>query len=274
MKRSILDISDLQDIVPQLKNERGERILKYLSKICKLNDINALYGRNCDNRGVDFVNAIIDDLDITCKIDNEATLDNLPEGAFITVSNHPFGALDGVILIKLLAQRRPDYKVMVNWILTYIEAMSDNFIAVDPHANRREISLNGIRETLSQVKNGHPLGFFPAGAVSKLKWNGHIEDRVWQPNIIRLIKQMKKPVVPVFFHGHNSLMFTILGIFSWQLRALRLPVEVFKKEHKTIHVTIGDIIPPETLQQYDTVESLGTFLQQETYKLKKFKNRG
>ena len=134
MKRSILDISDLQDIVPQLKNERGERILKYLSKICKLNDINALYGRNCDNRGVDFVNAIIDDLDITCKIDNEAILDNLPEGAFITVSNHPFGALDGVILIKLLAQRRPDYKVMVNWILTYIEAMSDNFIAVDPHA--------------------------------------------------------------------------------------------------------------------------------------------
>lgn len=268
MKRSILDISDLQDLVPQLKNERGEKILKFLSKIYRLDDINTLYGRHCDLRGVDFVNAIIDDLDISCRIDHEERLDNLPEGSFITVSNHPFGALDGVILIKMMAQRRPDYKVMVNWILTYIEAMSDNFIAVDPHANHRDISLNGIRGALQQVKDGHPLGFFPAGAVSKLDWDFRIKDREWQPNIIRLIRQMKKPVLPIFFHGHNSLAFTIIGIFSWQLRALRLPVEVFKKEHKTIHISIGELISPDTLKQYQTNEELGRFLRQETDKLR------
>ena len=115
--------------------------------------------------GAAFCNSIIDDLDITCQIDHEEKLDNLPEGAFITVSNHPFGALDGVILIKLLANRRPDYKVMVNWILNHVEAMSDNFIAVDPYSNpdRRKVSLNGIKEALLQAKNGHPLGFFPPG---------------------------------------------------------------------------------------------------------------
>lgn len=271
MKRSILDISDLQDLVPQLRSERGAKILEQLAKICKIDDINALYGRHCELRGADFVNAIINDLGITCKVDNEQVLDHLPEGSFVTISNHPFGALDGVIIIKLLAERRPDYKVMVNWILNYIKAMSDNFIAVDPYSNpdRRIVSLNGIREALTQAKNGHPLGFFPAGAVSRLKWNLKIEDREWQPNIIRLIQQIKKPVIPVFFHGHNSLFYNLLGLISWKLRAMRLPAEVFKKEHKTIRISIGDIIMPETLARYRTTEELGTFLRSETDKLRK-----
>lgn len=275
MKRSILDISDLQEIVPQLNNERGGKILQRLAKICKLDDINALYGRHCDLRGADFVNAIIDDLDITCKVDNEEVLDHLPEGSFVTISNHPFGALDGVIIIKLIAARRPDYKVMVNWILNYIKAMSDNFIAVDPYSNpeRRYVSLNGIREALLQAKNGHPLGFFPAGAVSRLKWSLKIEDREWQPNIIRLIQQIKKPVIPVFFHGHNSLFYNLLGLISWRLRALRLPAEVFKKEHQTIHISIGNIIQPEILAQYRTTEELGAFLRHETDKLRKLKSQ-
>ena len=273
MKRSILDISDLQNIIPQLDNERGAKILQRLIKICKIDDINALYGRHCDLREASFVNAIIDDLDITCKIDNEEQLDHLPEGSFVTVSNHPFGALDGVIIIKLIAARRPDYKVMVNWILNYIQAMSDNFIAVDPYSNpdRRYVSLNGIREALMQAKTGHPLGFFPAGAVSRLKWNLKIEDREWQPNIIRLIQQIKKPVLPVYFHDHNSLLYNLLGLISWKLRAMRLPAEVFKKEHQTIHLSVGNVISPETLAQYRTTEELGSFLRQETYKLRKLK---
>ena len=207
------------------------------------------------------------------RIGGKGLLDHLPEGSFVTISNHPFGALDGVIIIKQIASRRPDYKVMVNWILSYIKAMSDNFIAVDPYSNpdHRIVSLNGIREALMQVKNGHPLGFFPAGAVSRLKWSLKIEDREWQPNIIRLIQQIKKPVIPVYFHGHNSLLYNLLGLISWQLRAMRLPAEVFKKEHKTIHLTVGNIISPETQAQYRTTEELGAFLRQETDKLRKVK---
>ena len=90
MKRYVLNISDLQDIAPQFKSESGTKILKYLFNLCKINEINALYDRSCDYRGAAFCNSIIDDLDITCQIDHEEKLDNLPEGAFITVSNHPF----------------------------------------------------------------------------------------------------------------------------------------------------------------------------------------
>ena len=78
---------------------------------------------------------LLDDFNIKLRIDNEQVLDNLPEGAFITVSNHPFGALDGISLIHMVASRRPEYKVMVNMILNHITAMRPNFIAVDQTAS-------------------------------------------------------------------------------------------------------------------------------------------
>lgn len=52
---------------------------------------------------------------------------------------------------------------------------------------------------------------------------------------------------------------------------MRLPAEVFKKEHKTIHLTVGNLISPETLAQYRTTEELGAFLRQETDKLRNVK---
>ncbi len=266
-----MSIPDLQRMVPKLQNKTGEKLLKWLFRIYKVNEANDLYGRNCDLTGAAFSDAVIKDLNITCQIDNEKALDQLPEGSFITVSNHPFGALDGIILIKLIASRRPDYKVMVNWILKLVESLTDNFIAVDPKStpNHRGVSLNGIRETLAHVKAGHPLGFFPAGAVSMLTPTLKIEDQTWHPNIMRLIQQVNKPVIPIYFHGNNSFWFNIFGLISWDLRSLRLPCEIMKKSNKTLRISVGDIISPETLKQYATPEELGAFLKQETYKLKK-----
>ena len=35
------------------------------------------------------------------RIGNPERLDMLPDGPFITISNHPYGGLDGIILIDL-----------------------------------------------------------------------------------------------------------------------------------------------------------------------------
>ncbi len=269
MKRHVLNIEDLQRLIPQLQNKTGEKLIRWLFRICKVDDINALYGRCCDFQGAAFSEAIIKDLNITCQIDNAKALNRLPEGAFVTVSNHPFGALDGVILVKLIAEHRPEYKVMANWFLKLVEPLANNFIAVDPNAKRQNVSYNGIREALGQIKAGQPLGFFPAGAVSMLTPTLQIEDQDWHPNVIRLIQQAKKPVIPIFFHGHNSYTSNLLGIINWNLRTLRLPIEVLRQRNKTLRISIGEAIAPETLAQYKTPEELGAFLKQETYKLKK-----
>lgn len=272
-KRTVLDNNEICEIVPFFNGKK--RLLNWFIKFLSLDKVNQLHENNCDTPGAPFVDGILHDLDISIRIDNEHILDNLPTGSFITVSNHPFGALDGIILLRLISSRRPEFKVMVNMILNHISAMRPNFIAVDPLASsnpeKRAVTMKGIREAMIHVKNGNPLGFFPAGAVSKINNGLRIQDRQWQPTIIRLIQQLDVPVIPIYFHGHNSTWFNILGAISWKLRTLRLPSEVFRKKGKKFHISVGDPISPEEQAKYTSVEDLGKFLKKRTYSMRKWK---
>jgi putative hemolysin len=123
-----------------------------------------------------------------------------------------------------------------------------------------------------QVRKGYPIGFFPAGAMSKLNRHGWLEDRPWRDNIIRLIQQLKVPVIPIYFHGTNSFIFNLLGITFWQLRTLRLPSEVYRKNHKPMHISVGQPITVEEQQAHSgSVEELASYLKSKTYELRKCK---
>lgn len=274
IKRTVLDYNDISQMVPWFKGK--EKLVNRLLKFLSVDKVNWLHDHNCDTPGPEFAAGLLKDLEIKLRIDNEELLDKLPEGAFITVSNHPFGALDGISLIHIIASRRPKFKVMVNMVLNYISAMRPNFIAVDALASddpkKKAVSMQGIKSAIMQVRRGEPIGFFPAGAVSKVNIKGQLEDREWQPTIIRLIQQMKVPVVPIYFHGSNSWWFNFLGVVCWQLRTLRLPAEVFRKKGSTLHISIGEPISvEEQLQHSGTVEELGQFLKDKTYALRKCK---
>lgn len=274
IKRTVLDYNDISQMVPWFKGK--EKLVNRLLKFLSVDKVNWLHDHNCDTPGPEFAAGLLKDLEIKLRIDNEELLDKLPEGAFITVSNHPFGALDGISLIHIIASRRPKFKVMVNMVLNYISAMRPNFIAVDALASddpkKKAVSMQGIKSAIMQVRRGEPIGFFPAGAVSKVNFKGQLEDREWQPTIVRLIQQMKVPVVPIYFHGSNSWWFNFLGVVCWQLRTLRLPAEVFRKKGSTLHISIGEPISvEEQLQHSSTVEELGQFLKDKTYALRKCK---
>lgn len=270
-KRDVLNADDIMQMVPKLR--KHPRLVNRLVKFLWLDKVNAIHENNIDHPGPEFVRGLLNDLDIKLKVDNEQVLDHLPQGAFITVSNHHFGALDGIILIDLVASRRPRYKVMVNMILNHIRGMRPNFIAVDAMASddpkKKAVSMKGIKEVIRTVRSGEPVGFFPAGAVAKVNWRLRLKDRRWQPNIIRLIDQLNVPVIPIFFHGSNSWWFNFLGITVWQLRSLRHPAEVFRKRGKTFHVTIGDPISVEEQAQHKaSLEEFGQFLRDKTYSLR------
>ena len=273
VKRTVLDVEDIIELVPRLKGHEKQvaRVLHWLN----MDRVNDVHSRGFDHPGPDFVKFLIEDeFKITLRIDNEEVLNNLPEGAFITVSNHPFGALDGITLIHMIASRRPEYKVMVNMILNKLTAMRPNFIAVDPEASKdpekKAVSVRGIKQAIMQVRRGMPIGFFPAGAVSKMNWKWQPNDRKWQPNIIRLIQQLKVPVIPIYFHGKNSFFFNLLGIISWQLRTMRLPTEVFRKNNSTMHISVGEPISvEEQLKHQGSLEEFGAFLRSKTYEMRK-----
>lgn len=271
IKPDVLNFDDIAKMAPKLA--KHPKLVNWLLHALRIDGVNKLHRDNCHTPGVEFTDGLLRDLDINVEVEGRDVLDNLPQGAFITVSNHPFGALDGIILINLIGHKRPQFKVIVNMILNHITAMRPNFIAVDQTASddpeKRKVSMLGLKTAMMQVKRGEPIGMFPAGAMSKGLWKRQLNDREWQPSMIRLIKQLKVPVIPVFFQGHNSLMFDLLGVTCWQLRTARLPSEVFRKMHTTIKVSIGQPITPEEQAAHsDTLESLGAYLRERTYSLR------
>lgn len=270
IKRTVLDYDDIRQMVPWFDGK--PRLVDWLSRLLDIDKVNWIHDHNCDTPGVPFTTGLLRDLDITVEVRGQEVLDQLPAGAFITVSNHPFGALDGIMLINLVGQRRDDFKVMVNMILNYISAMRPNFIAVDALQStdpaKRAVSMRGITEAMRHVREGHPLGFFPAGAVSKFTRDLHIEDREWQPSVIRLIQKLKVPVIPIYFHGHNSLTFTVLGMIDWRLRTLKLPNEVFRRKGDTFRISVGQPIQPDVIAQHSSGDQLGAFLKQQTYAMR------
>lgn len=270
-RQDVLNADDIMRMVPKLASHPG--LVNGMIRFLSLDKVNDLHAHNIQHPGGEFARGLIEDLDITLRIDNEDVLDNLPQGAFITVSNHHFGALDGIILIDLIASRRPEYKVMVNMFLNHISGLRPNFIAVDQQASadpkKKAVSMRGIKECITQVRAGHPIGFFPAGAVAKVNWRGRLQDRQWQSSVIRLIQQLKVPVIPIFFHGSQSWWFNFLGVVCWQLRTFRHPAEVFRKAHKTFHITVGEpITVDEQMAHMGSEKEFGDYLRRRTYRLR------
>lgn len=275
IRPDVLNYDDIRAMVPKLDGH--PKLVNWLLHFLSVDKVNAVHAKCCDTPGPEFTRRLLlEEFRIKLRIDNERVLDNLPEGAFITVSNHPFGALDGIALIYMVGSRRPEFKVMVNMMLNQITAMRPNFIAVDAWASndpkRRAVSVSGIRQAMRQISEGKPLGFFPAGAMSKVNWKYQQIDRPWQDSVLQIIYRANVPVIPIFFHGGNSLWCNFLGHACWPARSLRLPAEVFRKVGKEMHVSIGDIISPEEQAPFrQSPASLGMFLREKTYALRKNK---
>ncbi len=272
IRPDVLNYDDIRRMVPKLDGH--EKLVNWLLHFLSVDKVNAVHAKCCDTPGPEFVRRLLfEEFHIKLRIDGQDVLDHLPEGAFITVSNHPFGALDGITLIHLIASRRPEFRVMVNMILNQITAMRPNFIAVDAWSSqdpkKRQVSVNGIRQAIRMLKNGEPVGFFPAGAMSKTNWRGRLVDSEWQPTILQIIQRAKVPVIPIFFHGSNSWWFNFLGHAFWPGRSLRLPAEVWRKVGKEIHVSVGQPISVEEQAAHSaSPEELGQFLRERTYALR------
>lgn len=247
----------------------GSLVARLVMYIMRLNKINKLYSDVYDEDPQAFLERLIDALGVTIEI-NEEDLAKIPvEGAFITISNHPFGGLDGIILIKLLSRIRPDYKVMANFLLKKIEPIKDYFLGVNPFEGRKDISsAGGLKEALRHLSEGGALGLFPAGEVSAYQADSNsIEDREWAASVLKLIRKAKVPVIPIYFKGSNSLLFQLLGLIHPMLRTVKLPSELLNKKNRIIKLRIGSPITVETQDSFGDIRQYGKFLRAKTYLL-------
>ncbi|MEG1738616.1 MAG: GNAT family N-acyltransferase [Odoribacter sp.] len=250
-------------------NLGGSLVAKLVMYIMRLNKINKLYSDVYDEDPEAFLDQLIDALGVMIEV-NEEDLQKIPkEGAFITISNHPFGGLDGIILIKLLSKIRPDYKVMADFLLKKIVPIQDYFLGVNPLEGGRDLSSAGVvKEALRHLAEGKPLGLFPSGEVSAYQADSNsIEDREWRSSVVKLIRKANVPVIPVYFKGSNSLLFQLLGLIHPMLRTVKLPSELLNKKNRVIKLRIGNPISVETQNSFVDMMQYGKFLRAKTYLL-------
>jgi putative hemolysin len=235
-----------------------------------IHKINALYEFLFPNKGADFTAAFFKHANIKLEVD-ENELARIPKsGPFITISNHPYGGADGLALLELVCRRRSDYKVMANFLLKKIEPISDYFISVNPFEDYKHVasSVSGMKLAAEHVASGNGLGIFPAGEVSTHQKNTKgIVDKEWQKPALKLIRKAGVPVIPIYFHGHNSWSFHLFGKIHPLLRTLRLPHELASQKHRTIRVRIGNPISVQEQKVFSDLTQFGKYLRAKTYSL-------
>ncbi len=240
-----------------------------LLRLLRISEVNKIYQKHKNKKDLDFLNGILDEFKIEFIIP-EDDLKRIPKiGSFITVSNHPLGGIDGILLLKLLIEHRPDYKIIANFLLHRIDPLKPYIMPVNPFENHKDAksSVAGIKSSLQHLKDGNPLGIFPAGEVSTYRDGRLMVDKPWELGAVKLIQKAEVPVIPIYFHAKNSKLFYILSKISDTFRTAKLPSELLSQKNRIIKVRIGKPISVKDQQGYDDLNSFYEFLRKKTYML-------
>ncbi|MEM0576260.1 lysophospholipid acyltransferase family protein [Flavobacterium polysaccharolyticum] len=240
-----------------------------LMKVLKISTLNKIYDRNKHLSDVVFLNAILDEFQIKFEIPKE-DFKRLPkDSAYITISNHPLGGIDGILLLKLMLEKEPNFKIIANFLLHRIDPMKPYIMPVNPFENHKDAksSVVGIKETLRHLKDGKPLGMFPAGEVSTYKDGKLMVDKPWEEGALKVIRKAQVPVVPIYFHAKNSKLFYFLSKINDTLRTAKLPSELLTQKKRVIKVRIGKPISVAEQNEYESIEEYSEFLRKKTYML-------
>lgn len=240
-----------------------------LMKILKIDTLNKIYNKHKHLNDLEFVNSLLDEFEIKFEIPEE-DLKRIPKnGPFITISNHPLGGIDGILLLKLLLEIRPDFKIIANFLLHRIEPLKPYVMPVNPFEDRKDVksSVTGFKNAIGHLRDGHALGIFPAGEVSTYKDDKLMVDKPWEVAAMKLIQKAEVPVVPIYFHAKNSKLFYRLAKMSDTLRTAKLPSELLTQKERLIKVRIGNPISVKDQQEHESLENFTEFLRRKTYVL-------
>jgi len=260
---------DLRKVL-NIKENEGEWLLNSFKFFFRIEKLNELYNENSALSGLEFIDAVINKLNIRYTVSEEFEKMIPLKGPFIIIANHPLGGLDGLLLLRLVCRIRPDFKLQGNFLVQHVEAIKDFILPVNPFENFKSAhsSYKGLKEAFKHLKEGRPLGIFPAGEVSSYQYKEFkIADREWQKSSIKFIKKAGVPVIPVYFHGYNSTLFYLLAQIHPLLRTARLPAELLNKSKQTINIEIRKSVQPKSLNSFTTVSSLSHYLRAKTYSL-------
>ncbi|MDR0565985.1 MAG: 1-acyl-sn-glycerol-3-phosphate acyltransferase [Prevotellaceae bacterium] len=253
---------------PRLLKYMPRFVLRYLKRILHQDEVNHVL-TSYRTQGLAFLHDLIGYLNISYSVEG---LERLPRGErYLFVSNHPLGALDGVIIMSAVGSAFPNIKFPVNDFLLWLQPLQPLFLPINKHGAQPAEAARLLRACLS---SSDQVLYFPAGLCSR-KVKGKITDLPWKKSFIKMAVEHKRSVVPMFFEGRNSNFF--YGLASWRkrlgikanLEMLFLADELFRQRNNAFKLCVGEPIPYETFAKEKKITEWADFVRQKTYELER-----
>jgi len=249
---------------------KNTAIAKLLVQFFRFKKKNDTFTGNDKKDGIAFIDSVLEEFQISYEIDPD-DLKRIPKtGPFIAVSNHSLGGLDVLILIKVITQIRPDFKVLVNQLIHEIEPLQAYSISVGTYSKRglKTPGLSELKQALKPDVLAGGLGIFPAGLVSSYQSsvNSNI-DKSWDISSLKLIKRSGVPIIPIYFKGNQNWLGHMLGGIHPLFKPLRLPADFFKKKGEMIKVRIGSQITVDEQEEFKNIYMFRRYLRSRIYAL-------
>ncbi|MGY8785326.1 MAG: lysophospholipid acyltransferase family protein [Pseudomonadales bacterium] len=215
----------------------------------------------------EFLQYTLEALGVSLNLVNASNLEEIPRtGPVLIVANHPLGGLEGVAIAKVIADIRPDLKVLTNELLRRIPELADIFIGVDVLSSDAAAgNVSSIKQVHKHLKHGGAVLIFPAGMVSAYE-RGHrrIQDRAWNRLAGQLLKRYQATCLPVHVGGTNSRLFYAAGMIHPRLRTALLPRQLANKQGFKLELRFGRPILAAELRLLQSPRAITDYLRVST----------
>lgn len=201
------------------------------------------------------------------------SLETIPaEGPLVVVANHPYGILDGLIMGRILSDRRGgEFRILANQVFRRSPDLERIILPVsfDETKEAARANLQTRSDALAYLAEGGAIGIFPGGTVSTAaRPFGSALDPQWRTFTAKMIARSGAQVVPIFFDGANSRLFQIASHVHTTLRMGMLIREFRRRARTPVRVVVGAPVAPESIKAYGGDHTaLMAFLRKETYAL-------
>lgn len=256
---------DLQEVLherlPKLSRFIPNALVGWAENTICQEQLNTLLEENAGKEGAEFCRGVFRSLNISYRVHNEQKLPSPENRRVVFVSNHPLGALDGMMLIDYVQQRYGGQVwFVVNDLLMHVSPLKPVFLPVNKFGTQSRRSIRLIDEAFA---GNDPIIIFPAGLVSRLqnlREKGKpakqvIADLAWKKMFVTKSAEYHRDVIPLFFSGLNSLRFYQLAArrkkfgLRVNIEQIYLPREIFNSRGKEFGITFGNRIKWQTLAE-------------------------
>jgi 1-acyl-sn-glycerol-3-phosphate acyltransferase len=262
----------LKEKNPKLLTRLPRFFIKWLKKIVHQEEINEFLKKNSEKFDLDFVEEAIRYFNLEIEVNGYENIPN--SGRFVFAANHPLGALESIVLMKVVSGKYNKFAFVVNDILMFMKPISGMFVPVNKHGSQSKDSIIKLNEVYRSDKQ---ILFFPAGLVSR-KRKGQIKDLKWQKSFVSKAIETERDIIPVYIGGCNSNFFYNLARLRGFLKIkaniemLFLVDEMMKQRNQKISITFGQPISYKFFDQSKTFADWAEYLRELVYTLKKQKS--